>query len=856
MTDNPKAERTQHPPVQATLDTLGSAGQPADRTAQGPAGPPSLPPTTPDVPPELAALQGYEIVRELGRGGMGVVYLAHNKLINRPEVLKVMNRALVGRPEAVERFLQEIRSAGKLMHANVATTFSAYQLGDLLVLAMEFVEGDDLSKAVRERGPLPIANACFCVHQAAMALQRGYELDMVHRDIKPSNILLAKQGKRAVVKVIDFGLAKAKSEVATDRDLTGTNQMMGTPGYTAPEQLRDAKTADTRSDIYSLGCTLYHLLAGEPPFKGKTMYAILFAQDAGHMRPLREARPEVPEALAQIVARMMARNPAERFRQPGDVAAALVPFIKTESSAEVPRIAPKPARSAAPPQSVPPTLPTQPEAHSRSIRVEAEAPEPPRAEAPPAAPVSDGRAVDPARRPARSHAGAKKNRAKQDSFVAGRWPVLIGAAVGLTVVLLMVLAGIVVKLTVKSEAGDALLVVEVNEPNPLVYVDGQRVNVTWGVAGHQAEVTVKAGVPHQVKVIKDGFTADGETVTISEGGRKVLTASLTRLPTKPRPKDDLAKRPAIPSPDAPSEKPEEIPVGFDQKPTTGDPPPAPVKEDPGRPQPLDCTGANGAAAADIRRAQEAWAKYLGRDVEANVDIGNGVTMTFMLIPPGKFLMGSPSNELGKNGRYHNETIHEVTLTEPFDMGKYEVTQAQYQALTGQSPSFYKGADRPVEQVTWRDADAFGRRLTKKLSGRHVYRLATEAEWEYSCRGGRPVSLAFGVGDGRNLAPRDANFNNIVGQTSNVGSYAANALGLFDMHGNVWEWCADWNEPYPPGPVTNPLCTTGGPFRVARGGCHNEPAPECRSALRQGSPEDRHDCWMGFRLARSLPTVRQ
>jgi formylglycine-generating enzyme required for sulfatase activity len=112
-----------------------------------------------------------------------------------------------------------------------------------------------------------------------------------------------------------------------------------------------------------------------------------------------------------------------------------------------------------------------------------------------------------------------------------------------------------------------------------------------------------------------------------------------------------------------------------------------------------------------------------------------------------------------------------------------------------------------------------------------------------------------VGDGRNLTPRYANFNNIVGQTSNVGFYAANSLGLFDMHGNVWEWCADWNEPYPVGPVTNPLCTTGGPFRVARGGCHNEPAPECRSALRQGSPEDRHDCWMGFRLARSLPTVR-
>jgi serine/threonine protein kinase len=205
----------------------------------------------PGVPPELAELSGYEIVRELGRGGMGVVYLARNKLIDRPEVLKVMNKALVGRPEAVLRFLQEIRSAGQLLHANVATTFSAHQLNDLVVLAMEYVEGDDLAKVVRERGPLPIPNACFCVHQAALGLQRGHELGLVHRDVKPGNILLGKQGNRPVVKVIDFGLAKAKSEVPAQRELTGTNQMMGTPGYSAPEQLYDAKSADTRSDVYA-----------------------------------------------------------------------------------------------------------------------------------------------------------------------------------------------------------------------------------------------------------------------------------------------------------------------------------------------------------------------------------------------------------------------------------------------------------------------------------------------------------------------------------------------------------------------------------------------------------------------------
>ena len=226
----------------------------------------------------------------------------------------------------------------------------------------------------------------------------------------------------------------------------------------------------------------------------------------------------------------------------------------------------------------------------------------------------------------------------------------------------------------------------------------------------------------------------------------------------------------------------------------------------------------------------------GPEVETEVEIATGVTMTFVLVPPGKFWMGSPPDERGKNGRYPNESLHVVTLTEPFDLGKYEVTQAQYQALTGKDQSLFKGGERPVEWVTWNEADALGQVLTKQLSDEHTYRLATEAEWEYSCRGGRPSSQAFGVGDGGSLTPRDANFDNVVGQTSKVGSYAANALGLNDMHGNVWEWCADWNEPYPNEAVTDPFRATGGPYRVARGGCHNEPAPECRSALRQGSPE--------------------
>jgi predicted Zn finger-like uncharacterized protein len=281
------------------------------------------------IPQELAKLAGYEVVKELGRGGMGVVYLARNKLMDRLEVLKMVNKAQVGRPEAIERFLQEIRTAARLIHPNVATAFSVHALGDLLVLAMEYVEGEDLAKVVRLRGALPVANACYYIYQAALGLQRGHESGMVHRDVKPGNLLLTRQGKRDVVKIVDFGLAKAKTEMPEDRDLTGTNQMMGTPGYTAPEQLLDAKSADIRADVYSLGCTLYCLLTGSRAFQGNSAYQVLLEQEKGLVTPLREYRSDLPHGLQEVVSRMIAKDPAERFQTPAEVARALAPFFKT-----------------------------------------------------------------------------------------------------------------------------------------------------------------------------------------------------------------------------------------------------------------------------------------------------------------------------------------------------------------------------------------------------------------------------------------------------------------------------------------------------------------------------------------------
>jgi formylglycine-generating enzyme required for sulfatase activity len=278
-----------------------------------------------------------------------------------------------------------------------------------------------------------------------------------------------------------------------------------------------------------------------------------------------------------------------------------------------------------------------------------------------------------------------------------------------------------------------------------------------------------------------------------------------------------------------------------------------------RPQPLDCAGEAGVSAADVRQAQEAWAKYLGREVEETVEVAPGLEMTFVLVPPGRFRMGSPEDE---KDRDKDETPHTVVLTEPFDLGKYEVTQQQYQALTRKNPSHFQGGDLPVEQVSWEEARDFGIKLTEKHSDQHVYRLPTEAEWEYACRGGRPSSQPFGIGDGRSLSSREANFDGnypyggadtgpYIEKTSSVGSYRANALGLFDVHGNVWEWCADRYGPYPDGGLTDPTGPTEGPHRVIRGGGWGSFGWDCRAANRIRLVPGYRYFNLGYRLARSV-----
>jgi WD40 repeat protein len=286
----------------------------------------TLPAVLPEatLPAVLEDHPRYRVLDLLGKGGMGAVYRAEHRLMGRTVALKVLSGHLTARPEVVERFRAEVRAAAVLSHPNIVQAHDADSAGDVHFLVMEHVCGTDLARLVAERGPLGVADACRYVRMAALGLQHALEHGMTHRDVKPHNLMLDSDG---VVKVLDFGLARllqAAGEPAPG--MTAEGVVLGTVEYMAPEQADDPHAADARSDVYSLGCTLYHLLAGRVPFPEGNALQRLKAHAEKTATPIRDLRPDVPEALAAVLARLMARDPADRYQTPAEAAAALAPF--------------------------------------------------------------------------------------------------------------------------------------------------------------------------------------------------------------------------------------------------------------------------------------------------------------------------------------------------------------------------------------------------------------------------------------------------------------------------------------------------------------------------------------------------
>ncbi len=671
-----------------------------------------------DVSPEDAAgqfsqLGEYQLVGKLGHGGMGTVYKAVHTKLDRTVALKVLPRSRMDDPRAVARFEREMKAVGALDHPNIVRGHDAREIDGTCLLVMEYIEGLDLSKLVRRLGPLPVADACELARQTAIGLQYAHENGLVHRDVKPSNLMLADTGE---VKLLDLGLARIVVDQPADAEMTEAGQTMGTADYMAPEQVSDSRKVDIRADIYGLGCTLYKLLCGHAPFGGSQHHSAfdkMKAHTAEPIPPIQDRRAEVPDGLAALLDRMLAKAPADRFATPSEVAKAIEPFT---AGCDLAALVTQAQQIEETDDRVRPAILAQP--------------------------------VQP--QPAPS--GGRR-----------RWrTMVIGAA----------LAGILLLGAVFA----------MNAP-------------------------------------------EGQSEAESEADKSPAVAASNEFPAKER--------------------------------------------------------------------QEGAAKSLGIPIEYTNDIG----MELVLIPPGEFDMGSTWDEirtLQKRAKeldlvwWYSPQVpdegpkHRVKLTRPFYMGKHEVTVAQFRQfvqetnyktetelhgsgaalrlmsgvwqdkpeMSWKNPSFKQDDNHPVVQVTINDANRFCQWLSQKEGEPKRYSLPTEAQWEYACRAGTTTAWYSGEDPSAlqhvaNLA--DAAFKREFAATQRrtlawddgyeftapVGKFRPNAFGLYDMHGNVGEYCRDRSNPtfYDKSPLVNPVGPTAGPV-IIRGGQWMLGDPDySRSALR-------------------------
>jgi formylglycine-generating enzyme required for sulfatase activity/tRNA A-37 threonylcarbamoyl transferase component Bud32 len=651
----------------------GTAGHPHGEPTVGARA--SNPPEVANLPRELNDHPRYRVVATIGAGGMGAVYRAQHTLMDRAVALKVIRGDLLGNAAMVERFRREVRAAARLAaHPNIVAAYDAEQAGETHMLVMEFIEGTDLAELVERRGPLPVGEACEYARQAALGLQHGFENGMVHRDVKPQNLMRIARGQ---IKILDFGLARFASEAASQGGMTAEGMVLGSADYIAPEQIDDPHAADIRADLYSLGCTLYFLLGGRPPFPGGSLIQKLIAHREKTPQPLAEIRTDLPPGLARVVERMMAKSPALRPSTPAEIVRALAPFAD---------LGDRPAQDL-----------DLPEHHAAAAGVT----------------KSDFGLTDLDELP---HLAAQKAGPSQP--------------------------------TSRMRA-------RLSRLGPRIW---------WAAAG----------------LLLLGFrVAGGVVLRFKTSSRMIEVLNLPKHADK---------------------------------------------------------------------------------------------MTLKLIPAGTFQMGSPAGQ----GHGFEHPQHEVRITRPFYLGVFEVTQGQYQAVMGQTPSYFKGsADLPVENVSWLDTVKFCNTLSEreglrpfyKIDGVSVsvpdwsgmgFRLPTEAEWEYACRAGSTTRYSFGDDEAR-LSDFAWFSGNSGGKTHPVGQKRPNAFGLYDTHGNVWEWCWDWyaTDFYKQSPTDDPRGPRSAAYRVFRGGSWNNEPWDPRSALRPwngpgnqpwNGPGER-DIYLGFRVAR-------
>jgi formylglycine-generating enzyme required for sulfatase activity/serine/threonine protein kinase len=885
----------------------------------------------------------YTILDKIGAGGMGQVFKALHRRMERTVAIKVLPPTMTKDAAALARFQREVVAAAKLHHTNIVTAYDAGQANGIHFLVMEYVEGSDLSQLVKKNGPFPVAKAVNYILQAARGLEFAHSEGVVHRDIKPANLLLDKKG---VVKILDMGLARIESPGAAQAELTGTGAVMGTVDYMSPEQAFNTKDADARADIYSLGCSLYYLIAGKATYGGQTVVEKILAHREREIPSLQSENSEVSDQLEAVFKKLVAKKIEDRYQTMTEVIADLERLGGNSGTVSDPYAATAALSSGA---------------------------------------LAAFKGIDVSRTTAKTTATKQVAVAKVSGGKQPPWKnVKVLVAAGAAGFLFLLLGVIVI---VRNKDGKEVARLEVADGNsvevqpttptvaPAKAVASQP-NQPWNSPAFQqwmksvqqlpAEQQIEAvskklvelnpgfdgecshkedkGIIVQLNLASDKLT-DISPVRALVGLRslscKGISSSMSKFsdlsplnqmrlsslncndtqvsdlsPLQGMSLNRLELRntnvasllPLIGMPltmlDCHGTQISDLSAAESFKslnfvslvstkvtPTgvvalQAKLPNCQIEWDDSRKTtttatPLGPTPPLAKApftTAQAKAHQQAWAKHFGTEVETI----NSVGMKMVLIPPGEFMMGSTDEQVDKivkvaentQGKPLVATIqnterpqHRVVITRPFLLGATEVTVGQFKkfSATGfqteaekeDKPNTYLKAvldDSPATYISWNDAVAYCKWLSEQEQA--TYRLPSEAEWEYACRAGTATQYSFG--DDITLLGQYGWYDKNSGGISHpVGTRLCNAFGLFDMHGNVAEWCGDiygekWYEKSPQNDPSGPMPGTNstGSNRVIRGGIYSYHALGSRSAYRQNVPPSTSH-HQGFRIVREL-----
>ena len=850
----------------------------------------------------------YRIITLLGRGGMADVYRVEDERLGREVALKAVPPEFARDPERIERFEREVRAAARLSHPNIVTVHEFGQGAGQHFYTMALMPGGDLKTRIRAHPEgMPPSEVRAIAAAIARALDYAHQRGYVHRDVKPENILFWEDG---TPQLTDFGIARA---MGSETGMTDTGMIIGSPHYMSPEQARGLRV-DGRCDLYSLGVVLYEMLTGRLPFDADETLAVALS----HVNDPVPELPRELEEWQPVVDRLLAKSPEDRYGSASELVDVLgmdalprpattrmvseerrdgtkaragrsgtrlveppkprktlvtaaagailalvvvgIVYLALQNGNERDQLTSSGGGGGAEVRSVPerptpvrPTPPSPPEnpfdlARPEPVRPTRTLPEPAR---PKPTPSKQARAQRPKPKP------------------------------------LPVLGGV------------ALLVVETTPAGAEVLVDGTVVGKT-----PLERSDIRAGVrevrlrhPHYETVRESGRRfRDGRVVRIQRvlvRGRGALTVTATPREAWVEVEGKrLAERTPVTLEDLPAGE-VQVRVGApEHRPMTVkiDIPKGGLARMERRLQPIpygsltleleptDATvtlpEAGGRYRRGVRLREGAHRVIVRRqgyhDATQTIDVSgdtrvrialerlrqavksrvfNGIE--FVWIPPGEFQMGQTSRFLASD----EKPVTRVKISRGYWLGKYEVTQRQWESVMGRNPSHFKncGEDCPVEWVSWNDVQVFIKKLNARSGGRS-YRLPTEAEWEYAARAGTTTDTYAGdisesFGEDPVLSWIAWFSDNSGDRTHPVGRKEPNRFGLHDMLGNVWEWVGDYKGDYPGGTVADPLGPGSGSDRVYRGGSFSNAAINCRAPERNGNWPDFVIPRLGFRLLR-------